>query len=416
MQSNSRPELVLISCSRRKREHACAAGDLYISDRFAKARIYAEVTGRQWYVISAKWGLLHPDDIIAPYDMELAEQSSSYRAAWGNWVTAHLEQAEGPLLGRTVQIHASQVYSEPMLEPLDRLGAVVHQPLRGLVQGKQLTWYVAHTPEQPALARLGQKGDVQLSPRDRIVAALLEFDQSAQDREGDAGPPSFTPDVQANQLLFDDPFAFLLGVIFDQNYPAERAWQAPYELRKRLGHLDPARMMTEPEKVRSAISMQPALHRYVEKLPTWVVSAARIVTDTYAGDAANIWRDNPTAREVQQRLDAFPGIGQKKAAMGAECLVRNLGVGIQDLQGSDIAYDIHVRRVFLRTGLAQWDDLEHMLAIAREANPDRPGQIDLPAWMIGRSWCIAGVPICHSCPLTSVCPKKIDAAAMVRGV
>jgi hypothetical protein len=73
-------------------------------------------------------------------------------------------------------------------------------------------------------------------------------------------------------------------------------------------------------------------------------------------DAANIWRNKPTAREVQQRLDAFPGIGQKKAAM-------------------DIAYDIHVRRVFLRTGLAQWDDLDHMLvAIAREANPDRPSR------------------------------------------
>jgi hypothetical protein len=41
----------------------------------------------------------------------------------------------------------------------------------------------------------------------------------------------------------------------------------------------------------------------------------------------------------------------------------------------DIAYDIHVRRVFLRTGLAQWDDLDHMLvAIAREANPDRPSR------------------------------------------
>src|SRR5690348_12351368 len=99
MQPNIRPELVLISCSRRKREQACAAGDLYISDRFAKARVYAEVTGRRWYVISAKWGLVHPDDTIAPYDMELAEQSSSYRAAWGNWVAARLEQAEGPLLG-----------------------------------------------------------------------------------------------------------------------------------------------------------------------------------------------------------------------------------------------------------------------------------------------------------------------------
>jgi uncharacterized HhH-GPD family protein len=202
-------------------------------------------------------------------------------------------------------------------------------------------------------------GDVQLTARDRIVAALLEFDRSGQDQER-AGPPSFTSDVEANQLLFDDPFAFLLGVIFDQNYPAERAWQAPYELR-RLSHLDPARMIEEPDAVRRAISMQPALHRYVERLPMWVVSAARIVTDQYEGDAANLWRDNPTAREVQQRLDAFPGIGQKKAAMGVECLVRNLGVEIRDLEGSDIAYDIHVRRVFLRTGLAQWDDLDHMV-------------------------------------------------------
>ena len=65
--------------------------------------------------------------------------------------------------------------------------------------------------------------------------------------------------------------------------------------------------------------------------------------------------------------------------MAVEGLVRNLGVEIRELQGSDIAYDIHVRRVFLRTGLAQWDDLDHMVEVVREANPDRPGQIDLPA-------------------------------------
>jgi uncharacterized HhH-GPD family protein len=256
---------------------------------------------------------------------------------------------------------------------------------------------------------------VQLSPRDRIVTALLEFDQSGPDQEG-AGPPSFTPDVQANQLIFDDPFAFLLGVIFDQNIPAQRAWQAPYELRSRLGHLDPARMMKEPQAVHSAINMPPALHRYVDRVPTWVVDAARIVTDQYDGDAANIWRSDPTAREVHQRLDAFPGIGQKKAAMAVEMLVRNLGVNIREMQGSDIGYDFHVRRVFLATGLAEFDDPNHMVAVARSANPNRPGQIDLPAWRIGRKWCHAKVPDCQSCPLRSVCPKKIDAAAMVRGV
>jgi len=43
--------------------------------------------------------------------------------------------------------------------------------------------------------------------------------------------------------------------------------------------------------------------------------------------------------------DAFSGIGQKKAAMAVEILERDLGVTIRELKGSDIAYDVHVRRV-----------------------------------------------------------------------
>ncbi len=124
MSSDRDRDVVLISCSRQKREQACAAGDLYISDRFLKARKHAQATGRQWYVLSAKWGLLHPDDIIAPYDMDLTEQSSSYRTAWAEWVAARLEQAEGSLRGRTVQIHASEAYSQPLLEPAIRGGTV----------------------------------------------------------------------------------------------------------------------------------------------------------------------------------------------------------------------------------------------------------------------------------------------------
>ena len=56
---------------------------------------------------------------------------------------------------------------------------------------------------------------------------------------------------------------------------------------------------------------------------------------------------------LHNRLDAFDGIGQKKAAMAVEILERDLRVSIKDLQGSDIAYDVHLRRVFLRTGLAR---------------------------------------------------------------
>jgi endonuclease III len=116
-----------------------------------------------------------------------------------------------------------------------------------------------------------------------------------------------------------------------------------------------------------------------------------------------------------QRLDRFPGIGQKKAAMAVEILDRDLGVSIRELDGSDIAYDVHVRRVFLRTGLAEYDDLDHMIDVARRAYPERPGAIDMPAWLIGRQWCHAGLPDCPACVLRDVCPKDIDRANAVRG-
>jgi hypothetical protein len=42
-----------------------------------------------------------------------------------------------------------------------------------------------------------------------------------------------------NALIVENPFAFLLAVIFDQGIPAERAWRAPYDLMRRLGTRTP---------------------------------------------------------------------------------------------------------------------------------------------------------------------------------
>jgi len=153
------------------------------------------------------------------------------------------------------------------------------------------------------------------------------------------------------RLVIDDPFAFLLAVILDQGIKAERAWAGPYLLKLRLGHLDPARIAADPGAVQNAVKTPPTLQRYVNKIPAWIVAAASRVLRDYDSDAARIWTDQ-SAQEVQRRLDAFEGIGQKKAAMAVEILARDLRVPIRDLEGSDIAYDVHVRRVFLRTGLA----------------------------------------------------------------
>jgi endonuclease III len=101
--------------------------------------------------------------------------------------------------------------------------------------------------------------------------------------------------------------------------------------------------------------------------------------------------------------------------MAVEILTRDLGVPVRELTGSDIAYDVHVRRVFPRTALATHDDPDHMIEVARQLHPQRPGELDVPAWLIGRQWCGAGAPNCPNCPLAHVCPQDILRAAGIHG-
>ena len=245
-----------------------------------------------------------------------------------------------------------------------------------------------------------------------VVDALLEYGETL-DPELRGQPSQFTPIPEADRLVREDPFAFLVAVICDQGVPAERAWEAPYLLKQRLGHLDTARIAADGDAVTAAFQRPPKLHRFVNNVPAWIVAGAARVMRTWDGDAGRIWNDRPDADVLQQRLIAFKGIAQKKAAMAVEILERDLGVQIGALDRSDVAVDIHLRRVFLRTHLAERDDRDDMIEAARRLHPVRPGELDYPVWMIGRTWCAAGIPRCLDCPLTRVCPKDIERAATV---
>ena len=259
-------------------------------------------------------------------------------------------------------------------------------------------------PDSPAA------GTVPGAPTD-VVKGLLAFGRSLTT----SGTGSFTPDPKADAFVRSDAFAFLVAVICDEQVRFEGAWEAPLRLRERLGHWDIKRMASEPDALRAAFATSPALHRWVKITPDRVVAAAARVINDYKGDAALIWRDQPPAQELRERLERFDGIGQKKSAMAVELLDRQLHVPLRHLTGSDVAVDVHVRRVFLRTGLAERDDVAHIVAIARSAHPERPGELDYPAWEIGRTWCRPTAPDCEACPIGAVCPRLIDRAAGVRG-
>lgn len=227
---------------------------------------------------------------------------------------------------------------------------------------------------------------------------------------------AFTDNAEADALIKSDPLAFLIGVLFTQGVPAERAWAGPWLLRQRLGHLDPARLATERASVDAAFCSRPALHRFKHTVAGWVSDMAGRLLSCWGGDPCRIWEQGSTVAEVSERLASFPGIGRKKAAMAVELLTRHFGVELAGTEDGTVAYDVHVRRVFLRTGLATRDTPEAVTAAARTACPAAPGSLDLASWLVGRQWCRPRDPRCEECRLAAACPRLTDASVEGVGV
>jgi uncharacterized HhH-GPD family protein len=217
---------------------------------------------------------------------------------------------------------------------------------------------------------------------------------------------AFTDIESADALIKSSPHAFLLGVLFTQGVPAERAWAGPWHLQERLGHLDLERLAVERGSVDAAICARPALHRFKHTIAGWVSDAAERLLVCYGGDASGIWAPGSSVAEVGERLSSFRGIGRKKAAMAVEILTRHFGVAMTGVQDGTVAYDVHVRRVFLRSGLVDHDTPEQVAAAARVACPEAPGTLDLPSWLVGRQWCRPNAPRCAECRLADVCPRR----------
>jgi len=241
-----------------------------------------------------------------------------------------------------------------------------------------------------------------------VGAGLREFGEELARSGAAQSGSSFTVNPAADELVRSSPQAFLLGVLFTQGIPAERAWAGPFLLRERLGHLDVARLATAPDETAAAVTSPPALHRFVLTLPRWITSAASRLLREYDGSAANIWPEGAHVQQVTDRLLAFDGIGEKKAAMTVAILIRHFGVALVGVEHGGVAYDVHVRRVFLRSGLVEADSAREVQAAAKGICPEAPGTLDLAAWLVGREWCRPRDPSCDVCRLAAACPRHVN--------
>jgi hypothetical protein len=148
--------LRLVGCGKTKAAAPCPAKELYLGQLFRLARAHVEATGDDWAILSAKHGLVWPDDLVEPYEQRM-HTSSEMRRWWAGqvrtgylfWVRKHDLFAPNPVSGRMeiwdgvrVCIYAGRDYIDPILEWSGIAPASIEQPLAGLGIGQRLKFFM----------------------------------------------------------------------------------------------------------------------------------------------------------------------------------------------------------------------------------------------------------------------------------
>lgn len=309
--------------------------------------------------------------------------------------------------------------------------------LAGLVQmiGEGLAGTTARTVTKRPKRKVATAGPALGSPQRRqkdtsgsaVAATMLAFSPPPKRTTRTTAPrlsawEGYPED--AAQFTERSPNAFLFGAIFDRMITANQAWQSPYRLAKRLGHLDVRKLAKmSPAVLERFIARsgdEKALHRFPPTMARALVSASKKLVAEYGGDAAQIWAPGTPAGVVVARLQEFDGISHKIANMTARLLVTYYGAHLTGWEEIDVAVDRHVARVFLRTGLVGGTAGEtryaaaalktEIVEAAKRLSPSFPGALDEAAFVVGRGWCNSGRAWCEDgrqpCPLLAACPGK----------
>jgi hypothetical protein len=125
--------IVLVSCVKRKKANPAKAKDVYDSTLFRSQRAFAECMSDDWYILSAKFGLLHPETEIGPYEQTLKNARSHEKREWSERVYAEFEKRTNP--EDFVIITAGEDYCRFLVPMIAQRGHRIERPVKGLRMG-----------------------------------------------------------------------------------------------------------------------------------------------------------------------------------------------------------------------------------------------------------------------------------------
>lgn len=138
--------IALVSCGKAKVKHPAPAAEFYTGSLFRAARRHAETGYDAWWILSAKHHLVHPQQILAPYDATLGNFTDEQVRQWANRVDSEfrIDAGYGTWVqqggGLVVDIYAGKNYVQPLLATpaWRRPWCDVNLPHEGLQIGERL--------------------------------------------------------------------------------------------------------------------------------------------------------------------------------------------------------------------------------------------------------------------------------------
>ncbi len=134
--------IALVGCVKSKQAGRHEARDLYDSALFKCSRAYAEANSDEWFILSAKYGLVRPEEQIDSYEDTLIGKTPMAKQEWARRVHKKmqdlgLDDPENTVLwlaGRDVKLPLAFMLICRQRDPLD-----------GLMQAPRLAWLKANT-------------------------------------------------------------------------------------------------------------------------------------------------------------------------------------------------------------------------------------------------------------------------------
>jgi uncharacterized HhH-GPD family protein len=140
-------------------------------------------------------------------------------------------------------------------------------------------------------------------------------------------PIVWTDNPEANRLLETDPLALLIGLVLDQQVKMEKAFSGPYELKRRIGHLDARQIASmDPDQLGAVFRERPALHRFPGSMAQRVQALCQAIVKEYGGDAAAVWTQARDGDDLAARIKKLPGFGEMKVKILVAVLAKKFDV------------------------------------------------------------------------------------------